>query len=95
MAARPQNEFPTIRDVRDRLSELVERGLGDLAVQVLVVPDATMQAVARASVPPGYEYDSRKPALMIELEGDGARMPVFLMSTDRMGDGSGPNATPH
>lgn len=95
MVARPQNEFPTIRDVRDRLSELVERGLGDLAVQVLVVPDATMQAVARASTPPGYEYDSGKPALMIDLEGDGGRMPVSLISTDRMGSGDGPNATAH
>lgn len=33
-----EDKFPTIRDVRDRLSELVERGLGDLPAQIVIVP---------------------------------------------------------
>lgn len=75
----PENRFPTIRDVRDRLAELVDKGLGDLPVQIVVMPDSTMQAIAKLM---GGHSD--KPALMIDLsEGDGPRLPVTLISTDR------------
>lgn len=84
MSARPENEFPTIRDVRDRLTELVDQGLGDHPAQVLIVPDSTMQAIA--IVTGGLGYDRTKPALLIELTGteQSARLPVTLVSTDRM-----------
>jgi hypothetical protein len=81
MSERPENEFPTIADLRDGLTRLVDNGLGDLPVQVLVVPDSTMQAIARQA-----GSDGVKPALMIELnydEGTG-RIPVTVVSTDRM-----------
>lgn len=80
MPAKPENEFPTIRDVRDRLAELVDRGLGDLPVQLVVAPDSTMQAIARAT--PGF--DPRKPALLIEFGGDQGRLPVSLISAERL-----------
>jgi hypothetical protein len=80
--AKPENEFPTIRDLRDRLSELVDRGLGDHPVQVVVVPDSTMQAIARDA---GFVDDRGRPVLMAELAGpnDGTRIPVTILSTDR------------
>lgn len=81
--AEPESTFATIRDVRDRLSELVERGLGDLPTQILIVPDSTLQAIARNSGPDGYD-NSRKPALMIDLEGDGVRMPVCITTVERI-----------
>ncbi|MGX9392584.1 hypothetical protein ACWX0K_20250 [Nitrobacteraceae bacterium UC4446_H13] len=79
--AKPESEFPTIADLRDRLSELVERGLGDQPVQIVVVPDSTMQAIARTS------NDGGKPAIMIEMPGDGNRLPVAFISADRMAGG--------
>jgi hypothetical protein len=82
MAARSENEFPTLRDFRDRLSELIDKGLGDLPAQILVVPDSTMQVIA-------CHFDPTRtlgvaPALMIDLDRSGGRMPVCLISTDRM-----------
>lgn len=87
MTARSENNFPTICDVRNALTALVERGLGDLAVQIIVAPDSTMQAIARDVS--GAGYDGTRPALMIDLtRGDGGRMPVAIISTDRLqGDG--------
>jgi hypothetical protein len=86
MGALPENKFATVRDFRDRLSELVDQGLGELPAQVLVVPDSTMQIVARHLVP--VRLNSDKPALMIDLDGGTEdRLPVALISTDRLGDG--------
>lgn len=82
-----ESKFPTIRDVRDRLSELVEQGLGDLPVQFLVASDSTMQAIAIATG--GPDYNMHKPALMIELEPTADRLPVALISTERLSGGSG------
>jgi hypothetical protein len=85
MSARPESQFPTIADLRDGLSKLVDAGMGDLPVQVLVVPDSTIQAIARQSGGNGL-----KPALMIQLnyeEGSG-RIPVTVISTDRMQGGA-------
>ncbi|KKM98706.1 hypothetical protein LCGC14_1155180 [marine sediment metagenome] len=78
---RPESEFPTIREISDGLSMLVSKGLGDLPVQVLVVPDSTLQAIARVL---GAQEGDR-PALMIELRNSAeGRVPVSIMSTDRM-----------
>ena len=77
---KPESEFPTIRDLSDGLSMLVSEGLGDLPVQVLIVPDSTLQAIARVTM--GAQEGDR-PALMIEL-GDSAegRIPVSIMSME-------------
>lgn len=77
-----EHKFPTIRDVRDKLSELVELGLGDQPAQIVVVPDATLQAIARVVAPSGYKHD--KPALLVEFDGIGGRMPVCIYTTDQM-----------
>jgi hypothetical protein len=71
--SRRENEFPTISDARDRLAELVERGFGDLPIQLVIVPGSTLQAIAGPR---------DKPALMIDLLGDPGRMPVGLISTE-------------
>ena len=42
---RPESDFPTIKHLRDRLTDLIENGLGDLPVQILVVPNSTIEAV--------------------------------------------------
>jgi hypothetical protein len=80
---RPESDFPTIKHLRDRLTDLIENGLGDLPVQILVVPNSTIEAVARATA--GPDYDPKKPALMIELEiVQGSRLPVSMISTEQM-----------
>jgi len=77
-----EDRFPTIRDLRDGLSKLVEQGLGDLPLQVIIAPDSTMQAVAKVVVP---EHDtSVKPALLIEFDGIDGRLPMMMVSCDRM-----------
>lgn len=72
--------FPTIADMHAYLSSLIDDGLGDHTVQVLIVPDATLQAIARAS---GARPDD-KPALMIDWIASKRRMPVTIVSTDRL-----------
>jgi hypothetical protein len=79
--AETENKFPTLRDLRDKLSQLVNMGLGDHPAQIIIVPDSTLQAVAKASVP---EWANDKPALMVEFDGVDGRMPVLVYSTDRM-----------
>lgn len=76
-----ESNFPTIRDLRDALSRLVDQGLGDQAAQIIIVPDSTLQAISRIVAPAGYSHD--KPALMIEFGGVDGRMPVLVYSTDR------------
>lgn len=90
MEEKPESEFPTIRDLSNGLSMLVSEGLGDLPVQILIVPDSTLQAIARVTV--GVQEDNR-PALMIELGGSvEGRIPVSIMSTDRMQDRGMPSS---
>jgi hypothetical protein len=80
---RPESDFPTIKHLRDRLTDLIENGLGDLPVQILVVPNSTIEAVARTTA--GPDYDPKKPTLMIELEiVQGSRLPVSMISTEQM-----------
>lgn len=81
------SNFPTLRDLRDRLSELIEndRAIGDLPVQVLVVPDQTLQEIGRL-LRPGHD----RAAMMIDLAGDDCpRMPVGLISTERLEKSNG------
>ena len=77
-----RSRFPTLRDLRDALSELIETDatLADLPVQVIVVPDVTLQEIGR-SLRPGHD----RPAQMIDLLVDGSpRLPVGIVSTERM-----------
>jgi hypothetical protein len=74
-----ESEFPTIAQLRDRLSELVDKGFGALPVQIVVVPDSTLQAIARSLQP-----TADRPALMIDLTGADQRMAVGLISIDRL-----------
>lgn len=84
-----ENEFPTIRDLRDRLTELVDRGLGDLPVQIVVAPDSTIQALARA------EDVNAVPAIMLEYPRDGHAIGVPFISTDRLSRGGIPSLGSH
>lgn len=84
--AQPENEFPTIRDLRDRLSILIDEGLGELPVQIVVAPDSTMQALARAN-----EANSNRPALMIEYPREGKVLGVPFISTERLTGGGLPH----
>lgn len=34
-----EDKFPTLRDLRDGLTRLIDEGLGDLAAQIIIVPD--------------------------------------------------------
>jgi len=77
----PESKFPTLQDLRDGLTRLVDAGIGALPVQVLVVPDSTIQAIARISAPK-HDHDNR-PALMVELDASEDRLPVTVLSTDR------------
>lgn len=89
-AMRSESSFPTLRDFRDRLSELVDEGLGDLPAQILVLPDSTIQAIARHVGASGEA--NLRPALMIELDGGtSGRLPVSVISTDRMNGGGMPS----
>lgn len=73
-----EDTFPTIADLHGRLSELMAQGLGELPVQILIVPDSTLQAIARNA----GQKDDDKPALMIDLCSDDGHS-VTLASTDR------------
>jgi hypothetical protein len=77
---KPESQFPTLREMRDRLTALVSAGLGDHPVQALHVPDSTLQAIARNEAPVALV----KPALMIEFEApEDGRLGVCIVSTDR------------
>lgn len=77
-----ENKFPTIRDLRDRLSELVNLGLGDLPTQLTVVPPSTIIAVAHIF---SENKPSDKPPLMLEFGGVDGRMGAIVISTDYLG----------
>lgn len=88
MNARPENEFPTIADLRDCLVALVDAGLGEHPVQVVIVPATTLLAIARSTGAP----ESDKPPLMIEFPGSAAeRMPCCIVSMHYL-EGSRPLA---
>jgi hypothetical protein len=83
---RPESEFPTIRDLRDGLTRLIDGGFGDLPVQIVIVPSSTMEALARDTQ--GPDYDPAKPALLVELDTPSpARMSVTMLSAEYLKDG--------
>lgn len=84
---KPESQFPTIADLQSVLADLVAKGYGDLPVQVLVVPDSSLQSIARADGAPLGD----KPALMIEFSAQEGRHPVSIMSTERLSRGGKPH----
>jgi len=78
MPAKPESDFPTIMDLRDCLSKLVDQGLGELPIQIVVMPDTTIQALAKAQ-----SWDG-KPATMLQYSRDGKELGVMFISTDRL-----------
>jgi hypothetical protein len=78
VTAKPESDFPTIKDLRDCLNTLVDQGLGELPVQIVVMPDTTIQALAKAQMWDG------KPTTMIEYSRDGKELGVMFISTDRL-----------
>lgn len=85
-----ENEFPTIRNLRDRLSTLIEMGLGDLAVQIVVVPDSTIQSLAKHCF---EQAPYAKPAIMIEFEVDARAFGISFITTERLTAGGGMPST--
>lgn len=86
MMTKPESEFPTVNDLASAIADLIERGLGDLAVQIVVAPDSTMQSLAR-SLDPNY---GGAPAMMIDLTmGIEGRLPIAFISTERLGGRQG------
>jgi presenilin-like A22 family membrane protease len=79
-----ENEYPTIADLHARMGELIAEGLGELPIQLLIVPDSTLQALARRA---GHT-DDKKPALMLDLV-DKAGNAILLASAERF-TASGP-----
>lgn len=81
-----ENRYPTIRDLRDAMTKLVNDGLGDHPVQVVIAPASTMWAVMRNVRLPHTNVDEPidgRPPLMIEFPLDGVdRIGVCLVSTD-------------
>ena len=74
------DDLPTIENLRDRLSELVDEGFGDLPVQIVVVPTSTLDTIARAC---GGSLPGAPPALIIDLVCDG-NPPVAMTSVVRL-----------
>lgn len=88
----PECNFPTIADLADRMADLVAQGLGAFPVQIVVVPDSTLQAIAKMN-----GYAGTKPALMAEMVTEPAtpRLPVCVISADRLsGNGGMPSLKP-
>jgi hypothetical protein len=83
--ARPESDFPTIRDLRDLLSALVDQGLGGLPIQIVVTPNSTIQALARAD-----GKGDGTPAIMIEYPREGRDLGVPFITTDRYSGGTPP-----
>ena len=77
--------LPTVRDLCNGLSRLVEEGLGDLPVQIIVVPDSTLQALARVTGAPAFNPDTVK-AKMVEFDGVDGRLPMMMLTADYLKD---------
>lgn len=72
-----ENTFPTIADLHKVIGSLIERGLGELPIQIVIAPDSTIQVLAA-------RVDEGKPALMIEYHAEDGRQPVAFISTARL-----------
>lgn len=85
-----EHEFPTIRNLRDQLSALIDRGLGDLPIQIVVAPDSSIQAIAKVEGPVG-----QKPAIMIEFPVEGRALGILFITTERLSAGGGMPSLPN
>lgn len=72
-----ENTYPTISDLHKVTSALIERGLGELPLQIVIAPDSTIQVLAG-------RVDEGKSALMIEYDPQDGRKPVAFISTARL-----------
>jgi hypothetical protein len=72
-----ENTYPTIADLHKILGTLIERGLGELPIQIVIAPDSTIQVLAQ-------RVDKGEPALMIEYRQQEGRQPVAFISTARL-----------
>lgn len=79
-----ESRLPTINDLALAMAEFAKEGLGDQPVQAVVVPDSTMQALARAA-----KASLEPPPLMMEVAGRDGRMPLLVLSADRMAGARG------
>lgn len=79
-----ENEFPTIKELRDQLSKLVSAGLGELPFQIVVAPDSTIQALAKH-----YSRQQTKPAIMVEYIVAGRPVGISFITTERLTPGNG------
>lgn len=77
-----ENTFPTIADLHKAMTNLIERGFGDLPIQIVIAPDSTLQILAD-------RQEGQKPALMIEWHVQEGRQPVAFVSTARLDGGRG------
>lgn len=73
--------LPTIRDLRDMLSEIVDQGLGDAPAQIVVALASTLQAIARAG---GHSDALGAAGLMVQFPGKGGRGPASIYTTDNL-----------
>jgi len=80
---KPENEFPTIEDGRDVLQQLVDKGFGQLPMQVVIVPSSTLAVLAKDA-----GHTKSKPAIMIEMFArDGVELGVLIASVDTLSGG--------
>lgn len=79
MTAKPESEFPTIRHAADVLAEMVANGCGELPVQILIVPDSTLVALAKAANDPAADK-----VRMMEFTAAGRDMGLLLASVDAL-----------
>lgn len=78
-----ESSFPTIIDARDVLQQLIDKGFGELPMQVVVVPASTLATLAKDA-----GHNSSKPAVMIEaFARDGAEHGVLIVSVERLATG--------
>ncbi len=78
--ARPESEFPTIEDAQTVLQALVDKGFGQLPVQMVIVPPSTLAILAKDA-----GHKGSKPAVMLELTArDGAEIGVLIASVETL-----------
>lgn len=87
-----EDKFPTLRDLRDGLTRLIDEGLGELAAQIIIVPDSTLQAVAKVTGAPGFNPTTDK-AKLIEFDGVAGRMPMMMLTVDYVSGKDMPSRT--
>lgn len=67
----------TIRELRDRLSDLIDHGLGDHPIDLLVVPEATLEALVAMG---GQTLGDGPKPVVVELFSGDDRGPVIVIS---------------